>query len=248
LVAALLLSAGPACADVSFTEHTVGTAGKHSAESETTISIKASRVRIETKDGGEIVAAIYDIDNGRQIILRSKQKEAAVSDFTEQSAEVENKKFAPETTFAPTGKNKDILGKTCSEYSFSIRVPVFEELAVDLLVTGSVFVMRGTPESKEFADFVRRAQRQNLIWGLSSDNAGAIALARAQTELYQQVAAIGGIPLETDEDIQFQGGYWSKAFVKGDSGDKTSTVTAISSDPLPDAQFMVPHGWKIHTQ
>jgi hypothetical protein len=235
-------------ADVTLTQNTTGADGKRQVQSQTVTSIKGSKLRIETKSGDETVTTIYDINNGRQIVLRSRGKEAAVSDFTQESAESENKKFAAEVTFNATGQSKTVLSRNCDEYSFTIRVPVFEELAVDLFITGSVYVLRDGPESKEFADFVMRAQKQNLIWGVSSDNVGAIALARAQTALYQEAANVGGIPLETDEDVQFQGGYWSKPFVKGNSGEKTTVVTSISSDPLPDNRFLVPAGWKIHTR
>jgi hypothetical protein len=251
LLTILILSAIPPLrADMTITEHTSGQAGGRKGEGQRITSIKGSKIRIEAKGGNETSVTIYELEAGKKTTLKTKEKEAEVLDFTVQSANAERKVPAQsiQSTIKPTGQHKEILGKNCDEYEFNIRVPVFKDLDVTLVMTGTAYVVKEIPESKDYAEFADQAQKRGLILGLVSDNPAFIALARAQTEVFRLVGQLRGLALTTESNIKFEGGVGAGILNKTGSGQRTSDVTALNTDPIPDELFAIPPGWKVRTR
>lgn len=237
----------PLRADLTISEITLGEAGGRQVAGVRVTMIKGLKMRIDVKQGQRtnLTAAIYDAEAGKIVSLKPENREAQVRTFDALQAAAERTipRQSVVSSIAPTSRREDVLGKSCDEHEFTIRIPIASSGTPVLMMAGKTCVLKGFPGADEYTHFAAAAARKGLILGFTSANLVFVALARAQTELYRIVAELGGIPVKTQSDIHFEGGILATLLNKS-AGSRKSVVTQMSLDPLPKGEFDVPPGWR----
>lgn len=196
------------------------------------------------KQGCRGVGNIYDVAGGRVIVLKCDKQEAEIYDAAKASAEVE--KHLPSrlitAAWSSTGRTKDVLGARCEEHSFSLKAPLLDN--VMLLRSGTAWVAAEGPGVEEFVAFYRSAENV-LVAGSIRAPKTVWAVDRTNTEVYRQIAAMGGRPCELDMKLEVEGGGLAARLLRRSlSFSQTITVTSVDTSPLQGQVFEVPEGWK----
>ena len=144
--------------------------------------------------------------------------------------------------FSPTGRNKTGAGLRCEEYSFSVKAPMLDNAM--LLRSGTAWVVRQGPGVEQFASFYRSAGNV-LVAGSITTPTNALAMDRTNTEVYRQIATLGGLPCQLDMKLEVE--------VRGSAGassrkplnfEQTIRMKSVDTSPLQPRVFEVPEGWK----
>lgn len=243
--ATLLLLSATLRADVVITETTAAKVGSHSATGVRTTFIKGTQMRVEVVQGEEMAATIFDLPAGATINLDDKKRRAEIREISARYAELERQypRERVTVTLTPTGAAKQVAGSSCTEYTFTIRVPMTKDGKSALNMTGAAWMARDVPGADEYAAFAKAAAAKQLVLGYASSNKILLAITRGQTELYRALADIHGIPYLIDMTMKFDGTL-SGLLNKVAAGTRTFTVTRVEVGPLPDSRFLVPDGWK----
>jgi hypothetical protein len=234
-------------ADLTVTETMSTTADESRHDSKpVTLLLKDNRLRAETTVGDVTRGVIYDLSSSKVILLDSGKKEATMRDLREFVAAAERTIPARKVngSMTPTLQHKDILGRTCDEYSYEVTVPVTSHNGMVLHTTGTACIQKDAAGIDAYLQFAKRANEQGLILGEGSDNRIILSLDRARTELYRRIAEIG-FPYDIEMNFSFEGGGPVGALLNGKSFSRRLRVTSFSAAPIPDEQFAIPAGWRV---
>lgn len=234
-------------ADVLITETTHVTVGRRTIDGVRTTYIKGAQMRLEVVQAGEATTTLYDVPGGTTITLDPKKKRAELRDISARIAELE-RQYPRErvmVTIAFTGATKELVGAPCDEHAFRIRVPMTRDGSLALMMTGSAWVAKDAPGADDYARFAKGAIERQVALGPASRNMILQAITRAQTELYRTLGGLRGIPYLIDMTLNVDGhGILAGMLNKLVSGTRTSAVTKVALEPLSDALFVIPDGWK----
>lgn len=113
-------------------------------------------------------------------------------------------------------------------------------------LTGPVWIVKGAPGSADWSNFYKLAAEKGLIFGDPRAAKGNAGQAKAMSEMYRQMAALGGIAYETETTVKLEGsGPLAGMMAKMGGMSMTTTVTEVSTGALADDLFAVPAGYKL---
>jgi len=202
-VVLLLLAATPSWADVTVTSTLTGKSTGAGAGVQSVTYVKGTKMRTETGDS----VTIHDALNRQMIVLNTRKKEADVYDMAKVGAEMQKGLRGGEAKVAltPTGQKKEILGRSCDEYSLMISMPMGESAqALTVTMSGPIWVARGAPGSEDYATFYKAAADSGLIFGNPQQAKSQGPQMKSQTEMYRAIADLKGIPYQMDTQIKFE--------------------------------------------
>jgi hypothetical protein len=152
----------------------------------------------------------------------------------------------PKVSFTPTGQKKEILGHSCDGYALSISIPMtMGNDTMTLTMSGPAWIAKGVPGTKDYQTFYQMAAEHGLFFGSPEQAKAQGAQMKSTTEMYKAFAATGGVPFQSETEVKFEGsGMMATMMNKMGGASSSQTVTAISTDPIPDDKFTVPAGWK----
>ncbi len=245
-VAVLVLPPARLLADITIVETVTTRMGGQSAQGIRTTHIKGSRMRVEQVAGGTSSATLFDLPAGTIVSLDTAKNRAEVHSLSARTAELEQQypRQRASAMVAPAGATKEIAGQPCTEYTFTIKVPMTKDGEPSLIVAGTAWMAPDAPGADDYASFVKAANEKQLIVGYVSDNKILLAEARGQTELYRALGALHGIPYAIDMTMTFDGHGMLTRLLNKTAGARTSAVTRVGVDPIADAMFAIPDGWK----
>ncbi len=246
--------AGPAAADVAITQRVSQELAGSSLKFTQVVSIRGPSMRVDSDIDGARESWIYDLLGGSVTHLDFARREARVYDANQASTDVE--RTVPDDQLAvqlrPTGRAKAVMGATCDEYAFDVRMSLKEEVADVVDLRGLAWLTTRGAGLQDYLDFVQLAARRRFLFAdrgarEQSDARVALALARGHSELHRRFAALGAMPCAVD--LQYrreQGGV--KALVDPRfRGRQRTTAVAVTTSPLPSETFVRPSDWPIVT-
>jgi hypothetical protein len=247
-ILALVLLAAPALADVTITSTMSGKGLGAMASGASTTHIKGAKMRTDTAVRGETVTTIIDAQAQQMITFSSRRKEAEVHDLARLSADLA-KNISTEgmsVSLKPNGQTREILGRSTQGYDLSVAVPMkMGDMAMTVTLAGPVWIATDAPGTADYAAFYRMAAEKGLFFARPEEARAQPAQAKGMAEMYRAMTEIGGVPYATEIEMDIGGGQGMMAAMMKKMGGMvmTTTVTAISMDPIPDSTFAVPAGY-----
>src|SRR5712692_10082788 len=118
------------------------------------LRIKGLKMRVETLSGKESHVSVYDLETGKRIRFNPQRKEALVLDLAPLSEHLRGSIILAKLARAirPTGKNIEILGTSCDEYTLDLQAPTSPSRGMSAILhdTGTVCVSQNIPGGVEF--------------------------------------------------------------------------------------------------
>jgi hypothetical protein len=236
--------ASAAHADVTVTSTVGGKVMGRDMSGQSVHYIKGTKMRMETQNG----VSILDAGTRQMIVLNDKKKEAEVFDMAKLGAEIQKNIGAvePKVSFTPTGQKKDLLGRSCDGYMLTVTIPVtMGNDTLNLTMTGPAWIAKGAPGTKDYIAFYLEAAKNGMFFGSPQQAKAQGGQMKSTTEMYKAFAGAGGIAYQNEMEMKFEGtGMMASMMNKMGGMTTTSTVTAVSTDPIPDDKFTVPAGYK----
>ncbi len=244
--------AAPAAADVTIKQTNGGKGLGMSGTTASVTYIKGGKMRSETVTGDTTRTTVFDITAQKMYSFDSKKKEADVWNLADFQAEMAKSTNVAEmkASIKPNGQTRQIAGRTATGYEMNISVPTAmngdPNMAMTVNLTGPVWIVKGAPGSADWSNFYKLAAEKGLIFGDPRAAKGNAGQAKAMSEMYRQMAALGGIAYETETTVKLEGsGPLAGMMAKMGGMSMTTTVTEVSTGALADDLFAVPAGYKL---
>ncbi len=252
LIGATLAIALPSLGDVTIKQTTTGKGLGAAAAGNSTTYIKGMKMRTETEVRGTVHTTIFDVENQKMYVFDSKKKNADVWDMQAFSQEMAKSIETGEikTSVKPSGKSKEVTGKTAAGYDLEISVPAMvggeQGMAMTVTLRGPMWIVKGAPGTKDYLAFYKGAAEKGWIFSDPRAAKGSPGQAKAIAEMYRLLASTGGVPYETEMTISITGeGPMAAVMARMGGMSMTSTVQSIDTTALDDALFAPPAGYKL---
>jgi hypothetical protein len=245
--------ATPAQADLKMTQTLNGKGLGISGNSTSTTYIKGLKMRSDTVSGDTTRSIIFDVENQKMYIFDSKKKEADVWNMAEFGAEIgQTVEIGTMTTsFKPNGQTKQIAGKMAIGYDMSISLPsrvgdAKNGMPMTVTLSGPTWIVKGAPGTADFQKFYMAAAEKGFIFSDPRAAKGQPGQAKANAQMYREMAATGGIPYETEMNIKMSGeGPMAGLMARMGNISMISVVQSAETANLPDDLFAPPAGYKL---
>ncbi len=251
-----LLAAGlaaPAAADVTVKQTTSGKGMGMSGKIAGTTYIKGLKMRTDSVMGDTTRTMLFDIDAQKLYMFDSKKKEADVWDMAAFAGEMTKTVDTNDVkaSLKPNGQTKTLLGKTAAGYDMSISMPTAvggdKNMKMDVTLQGPIWIVKDAPGSADYVAFYKAAAEKGWIFSDPRAAKGSYGQARSVTEMYRQMAEVGGVAYETTFDIKMSGEGPMAAIMSRMGGvSSTTTVESIDASSIADDVFVVPAGYKLN--
>lgn len=209
--------------------------------------MRVHRIRPDDKDRQGLVH-VYDAAAGRLMILDREKQEAEIYDAAKAAAEVETRLPSDRITadLQPTGRTRNILGVTCEDYTFLIKAPLTD--SANVVRSGTVCVAREAQGVEEYVAFFKAAGTV-LTAGSIKAPKSVVAADRTDTEFYRRVALLGGMPYAFEMKLEVEGSGLMARMLRGSlTWSREMTTTSVTREPLSEADFSIPAGWKARNR
>jgi hypothetical protein len=242
----------PAVADVTLKQTTGGKGMGISGKAGGTTYIKGNRMRSDVVMGDKTQTTIFDIDAQKMYIFDSKKKEADVWDMAAFGAELAKSVDMSNTkaSVKPNGQKKEISGRSANGYDMEISMTSAmggnKDMTMTVTLSGPVWIVVNAPGSADYNRFYKAAVEKGWIFGDPRAAKAQPGQAKAMAEMYNQMAATGGIPYETDIQVKLGGGGpMGGLLAKMGNISMTTTVDSIEVGSLAEDLFAPPAGYKL---
>jgi hypothetical protein len=238
-------------ADVKITSTTTGKMMGQGGTGETVQYIKGAKMRADTKMGGDAISTIYDVDTQRMIVLNHKKKEAEVFSIQDLASQVKAIGEADiKVQVTPTGQTKPCLDQTCDGYDIQISVafsPIPDQ-PMTMIMGGPAWIAKNAPGRADLTAFYTAASEKGFIFSDPRVAKAQPGQAKGMAAFYKSMAD-AGVPYATEMQIKIEGSGMMAAMMSKMGGSSfTTTVTAISTDPIGADMFEVPAGYQTKTR
>jgi hypothetical protein len=247
-----LALAQPAFADLTLKQTTSGKGMGLGGQTTGTTYIKGNKMRVDVVLGDKTQTSVYDLDAQKMYVFDSKKKEADVWDMAAFAAEVGKSVDVSSTkaSLKPNGQTKQIGGKSAAGYDLEVSMNAAfagsKDMTMTVTMTGPTWIVKGAPGAAEYAHFYKAAVEKGWIFSDPRAAKAQPGQAKAMAEMYNQMAATGGLPYETDMQIKMSGsGPMAGLLARMGNITMTSTVDSAETTPLADDLFAPPAGYKL---
>jgi hypothetical protein len=254
-LAAAVLACGiavPAHADVTLKQTTSGKGMGMSGKTSAVTYIKGNKMRSDVVLGDKTQTTIFDIDAQKMYIFDSKKKEADVWDMAAFAAEISKSVDASNTkaSIKPNGQTKQVGGHAASGYDMEVSMDSAmggnKDMNMTVTLQGPVWIVPNAPGSAEYGRFYKAAVEKGWIFSDPRAAKGQPGQAKAMAEMYNQMAATGGVPYETDIQIKMGGGGpMGGLLAKIGNVSMTTVVDSVETGSLAEDLFAPPAGYKV---
>jgi hypothetical protein len=245
----------PAHADITIHATNTGKGLGMSGTATSTTYIKGLKMRVDNVRGKKTDSTIFDVENQKMYVLNEKKKEAEVWDMGAFSEEL-SKSVATEgmrSSITPNGQTKSIAGHNAEGYDMEIVVPATlggpGGMTVTMVLSGVTWIVKGVPGTEEFAAFYQGAAEKGWIFTDPRAAKGSPGQAKAMAEMHAEFAKLGGVPYESNIDIDTQGDGVMGGLMARLGGVSMTTVTeSVETAPLSDDLFQPPADFELKQQ
>jgi hypothetical protein len=193
-------------------------------------------VKVASQD----VSILFDPANKQLLMLNHVTREVTVYDPLQALAAVPITFGEVRASVKDLGQTKEILGRACQGFTVELIMPMtMGGETLTMKATGAVWMAKDGPGVAEY----KSAQKVLAGTGLSISPFGQGPSVKGMLEVGKALAD-AGITMEQEIHMTMEG-TGQVAQMMGQMGDMTMkwTVTAISTDPIPDEKFVIPAGY-----
>jgi hypothetical protein len=119
-------------------------------------------------------------------------------------------------------------------------------------MTGPTWIVKGAPGAADFGRFYKAAAAKGWIFTDPRAAKGQPGQAKAMAKMYEEMAATGGIPYQTDMQMKMgssgSGNPLGGLFSKLGNRSFSTTVDTVETGALADDLFAPPAGYKLKPQ
>jgi hypothetical protein len=257
LLAAALLCAGTAHADLTANTTTAGKASFMNVSGDGASLFKGKRQRTDSMVGGRLVSLIIDIDNLRFVELDEKKKTATVTPLASIAGELEKVGVgAMQATLTKTSQTKTVSGMSCTVHDLRVSMPFSptgqtgQGMDMNMVMAGTACLSTTAPGLADYQAFYRAAADSGFIFGSPAAAKSPVGAAQAKAyAAFTKKIAEAGMALESHVTITAQGDNpMAGMFAKLAASDITTTVTKVETGDVPADKFEIPAGYKVKTQ
>ena len=222
-----------------------------SADMASTTYVKGLKMRVDTGTN-PVKTVVFDLDEQKMISFDSKKKEADVWDMSTSADDMAKvvETGSIKSSVKPNGQSKQIAGKTANGYDIYIEVPFMmggeKGMAMTMLMTGHTWIVKGAPGTAEYAAFYKGAAQKGWIFQDPKTAKASPGQAKATAKMYEQFAALGGVPYETDMQMKATGEGPMAMMAKAMNFSMATTVQSIETTGLQADMFAPPAGYKLN--
>jgi hypothetical protein len=122
-------------------------------------------------------------------------------------------------------------------------------MTVTMVLSGVTWIVKGVPGTEEFATFYQGAAEKGWIFTDPRAAKGSPGQAKAMAEMHAEFAKLGGVPYESNIDIDTQGDGVMGGLMARLGGVSMTTVTeSVETAPLSDDLFQPPADYELKQQ
>ena len=250
-----LILAAPSFADVTIKQTMNGKALGFSGETSGTTYIKGNKMRTDAVVGNRTQTTIFDLDTQKLYMFDSKKKQADVYEMATFAAEIAKTvdMSAGTMSFTGNGQTKQIAGHTAAGYDVEISTRAgmggSAEMMMDVTLAGPVWMVEDAPGAAEYAHFYSAAVEKGWIFSDPRAAQAQPGQAKAMAEMYRQIAAVGGLPYETNMEMKLSGsGPMAAMMARMGGANFTTVIDAVETVALSDDLFVPPADYKLEAK
>ncbi len=253
-VLGVLACAGSAHADVTLVAQMKGKMMGMNASGETITYIKGNKMRTDQTMGRDKTSTIMDVDGGRMITIHHGKKEAEVWNMADLSASLQKSGVdvtGADVKITPTGETKEIAGYQAAGHDVSVSVDAGvpdAPIKMTMTISGPAYLSTSAPGVESYTNFYQNAAEKGFFFGDPRAARAQPGNARGMMQMYREMAS-KGIPLESKQTVKMSAsGPMAGLLSKMGGGEMATTVTKVSDEPLEEALFEIPDGYKVKEQ
>ena len=197
----------------------------------------------------------FDLDTQKLYAFDSKKKQADVYDMATFAAEIAKTvdMSAGTMSFTGNGQTKEIAGHTAAGYDVEISTRAgmggSAEMMMTVTLVGPVWMVEEAPGAADYARFYSAAVEKGWIFSDPRAAQAQPGQAKAMAEMYRQIAAVGGIPYETNMEMKLSGsGPMAAMMARMGGANFTTVIDAVETVALSDDLFVPPADYKLEAK
>ena len=240
----LAVAAAPAFADVTMTTMISSTVGPIVVSGQSTGFEKGTKLRVDNKFDAQVVkmdqSILLDLVTRQVLVVDHGAREVRAFDAGQALAGLPVTTGEVSVSVKPTGETKLIVGRVCRGFTIEMSLPMtVNGEAMTMKASGSMWMAKDDAVLAEY----QAAQKTLADAGVSLMPFGQGPQAKGMAEVSKALAG-AGIMMEQELHMTVEGA-GQTAQMMGQMGGITMklTVTAISTDPIPDSKFAIPEGY-----
>ncbi len=222
-------------------------------QSKMTTRIKGLKARGDMEMAGTAMSTLVDLAQKEAYLLRPDQKTATL--LTAAATPTALPKM--DMSFKATGQTRTIQNVQCDEYAIAMTMNMADmaptqqmppEAAamlegVKMVISGSMWIAKSGPGTSDYVTF----QKAAAAGGMGSVLGGAFGQgANNMSRMMSAMAEAPGIPYLSELNMSVEGDGQMVEMMKQMGNMKvTTTVTAVSVDPIADDTFKMPADYKV---
>jgi hypothetical protein len=236
---ALALFASPAAADVTVTMG-LSMTGPMAVDGTVITSLKGTKARSDVKMMGQDVSILIDAATRQQWMINHTTRQIAPVNPQQALAGMPITFGDVKVSVSATGQTKEVLGRVCQGFSVEASVPMtLGSETLTMKLSGPAWIATDGPGVAES----RAAQKMFADAGLSMSPLSQGPQAKGMASVARTLGD-AGLVMEQEIRVAMEG-TGQVAQLMGQLGNMTMVlkVTAIATDPIPDAKFAMPEGY-----
>jgi hypothetical protein len=242
VLALVLFVVPPAFADIGVTMTMAMNAGPMAVNGEMTTRTKGLNLRADTKVMQQEISVFFDGAAKQVWMVNHLTKEITAPDPNKQLGNLPMTIGDVVVSVKPNGQTKDILGRPCKGFAIDVSMPMtMNGETITIHMTGVSWVTDSGPGIEEY----KAANKAAAAAGFAGSFLGGQNGPQTKGLLeMQKVLTDAGLPMAQELTMTFEGtGPAAAAMAQVGAMTMSTTVTAISTDPIPADVFTLPAGY-----
>jgi hypothetical protein len=237
---ALVVFAQAAFADVTVTTSISILAAAMTADGTITTYGKGTKVLADTSVAGQNTSVLSDAATRQQWTINHGTKTIEPLDLAKAVAALPIAFGDAKVSVTPNGQRKDILGRSCESYMIDISIPAtVGGETITMRMVGPAWVAKEGPGVAEYRASNKTFTDVGMSTAVLAQGPQGKGMAAASKAL-----ADAGMVLEQELKMTMEGtGQMAQMMGQAAGATITIKVTAITTDPIPDAKFALPEGY-----
>ena len=230
----------PASADLGMTMTLSMNAGGMAVNATMETRVKALKMRSDIKMMQQDMSIFFDASAKEVWTVNHATKEISSTDPTALAGNFPVAFGEAVVGMKPTGQTKEVFGRVCQGYAVEMTVPMnIGQEAITMKMSGTLWIAEKGPGVEEYKAVSKAAAES----GVSTSFMAQGPQAKGMIEMQKAIAG-AGIPLAQEFRMTLEGtGQAAAAMAQFGNMTMTTTVTALSTDPIPDEALALPAGY-----
>jgi hypothetical protein len=244
VLAVLVVAASPVFADITMTVSISSSTGPIVANGQSISFEKGTKLRIDNKIDAGLVkldqSYLLDLATKQVLVLDHGARQVTAFDPKQILANLPVTLGEALVSVKPLGQTKEIMGRACQGFTIEMTIPMtMNGETVTMKASGPVWMAKDDAVLAEY----QAAQKALTDAGLSMSPLGQGFQAKGMAEVSKALAG-AGITMEQEIHMTTEGtGQIAQMMAQMGGMTMKTTVTAISTDPIPDEKFVIPAGY-----